>query len=139
MLLLTVGTFAGAYPLMYFAQEYITLEVAVVAAAAVAIAIIGLRAVTLMRVSWAIAGVVLPGAAIMAITLVAAIWKPLQGMLLTVEALGFFIGAMLLIPKVRAASASFLAVSRSQPTPAGRTPSSNASGMTGPKGDSTSG
>ena len=37
MLLLTVGTFAGAYPLMYFAQEYISLEVAVVVAAAIAI------------------------------------------------------------------------------------------------------
>ena len=29
MLLLTVGTFAGAYPLMYFAQEYISLGPAV--------------------------------------------------------------------------------------------------------------
>ncbi|MGD9127607.1 MAG: prepilin-type N-terminal cleavage/methylation domain-containing protein, partial [Planctomycetia bacterium] len=33
MLLLTIGTFAGAYPLMYFAQEYTDLHVAVFASA----------------------------------------------------------------------------------------------------------
>ena len=48
MLLLTVGTFAGAYPLMYFAQEYISLGPAVLMSAGIAIAIIGVRAVTLM-------------------------------------------------------------------------------------------
>ena len=45
MLLLTVGTFAGAYPLMYFAQEYIPLGPAVLISAGVAVAIIGVRAV----------------------------------------------------------------------------------------------
>ncbi|MCA9202197.1 MAG: hypothetical protein KDA59_04100, partial [Planctomycetales bacterium] len=35
MLLLTVGTFAGAYPLMYFAQEYVPLSVAVLVSASV--------------------------------------------------------------------------------------------------------
>src|SRR5205823_13148832 len=44
MLLLTVGTFAGAYPLMYFAQEYIPLGPAVLISAAVALSIIGVRA-----------------------------------------------------------------------------------------------
>jgi prepilin-type N-terminal cleavage/methylation domain-containing protein len=115
MLLLTVGTFAGAYPLMYFAQEYISLERAVVISAAVAMIIVSLRAVTLMKIYWAIIGVILPGAAIMALTLIAAINKPLQGMLLTIEGLGFFIAVMLLIPRIRAASANFLAVSRPQP------------------------
>ena len=33
ILLLTVGTFAGAYPLMYFAQEYIALGPAVLISA----------------------------------------------------------------------------------------------------------
>jgi prepilin-type N-terminal cleavage/methylation domain-containing protein len=107
MLLLTVGTFAGAYPLMYFAQEYIALWLAVLLSAGIAIAVVGIRAVTLMRAGWAIAGVVLPAAAIMAITLVAVIWKPLQGILLTTEALGFFIAAMTLMPKVQAASTTF--------------------------------
>ena len=40
MLLLTVGTFAGAYPLMYFAQEYIPLGPAVLISAGIAIVII---------------------------------------------------------------------------------------------------
>jgi hypothetical protein len=101
MLLLTVGTFAGAYPLMYFAQEYIALGPAVLVSAGVALAIICVRAVTLMRAWLALAGVVLPAAAIMAVTLVAAVWSNLQGILLTAEALGFFIAAMMLIPRLR--------------------------------------
>jgi prepilin-type N-terminal cleavage/methylation domain-containing protein len=103
MLLLTVGTFAGAYPLMYFAQEYIALGPAVMSAAGIALVIIGARAVTLMPFWLALSGVILPAAAIMAITLVAAIWPSLQGILLTVETLAFFIAAMLLIRKIRAA------------------------------------
>lgn len=101
MLLLTVGTFAGAYPLMYFAQEYISLEGAVVAAAGIALAIVGIRSVTLMGLRRALVGVVLPAAIIMAVTLVAAIVPRLQGILLTAMALGFFVVAMTLIPKLR--------------------------------------
>ncbi len=112
MLLLTVGTFAGAYPLMYFAQEYISLGPAVVASAAVAVAIIGARSVTLMGWKPALAGIVVPAALIMTVTLVAAIWPSLQGMLLTSEALGFFIAAMMLMPKVNAASSRFWVLSR---------------------------
>lgn len=103
MLLLTVGTFAGAYPLMYFAQEYISLGMAVLTSAGVALAIIGVRAVTLMGVWLAVVGVVLPAAAILAVTLVAAVWPNFQGILLTAEALGFFIAAMMLIPRLRTA------------------------------------
>jgi hypothetical protein len=105
MLLLTVGTFAGAYPLMYFAQEYIPLWAAVAASAGVALAIIGVRAVTLTGARLALAGVVLPAAVIMAVTLVAAIAPRLQGILLTAEALAFFIAAMMLLPHLRAESA----------------------------------
>ncbi len=119
MLLLTVGTFAGAYPLMYFAQEYIALGPAVVLSAAVAIAIIGLRAVTLLGLWRGIFGVVLPAAAIMSITLLAAIWTPLQGILLTSEALGFFIATMMLMPKVNAASTRFWAFARDPAAAAG--------------------
>jgi prepilin-type N-terminal cleavage/methylation domain-containing protein len=100
MLLLTVGTFAGAYPLMYFAQEYISLGTAVLTSAGIALAIIGVRALTLMGPWLALGGVVLPGAAILAVTLVAAVWPNLQGILLTAEALGFFIAAMMLIPRI---------------------------------------
>lgn len=112
MLLLTVGTFAGAYPLMYFAQEYISLGPAVVVSAAVAIVIIGVRAVTLMGPWRGFAGIVLPATVILTITMIAAIWTPLQGMLLTALALGFFIAAMLLMPKVTEASAGFWGLSR---------------------------
>jgi hypothetical protein len=104
MLLFTVGTFAGAYPLMYFAQEYISLGPAVLISSGVALAIIGVRALTLMPGWLALAGVVFPGVVILAVTLVAAIWPSYQGILLTAEALGFFIAAMMLIPKIRPGS-----------------------------------
>jgi prepilin-type N-terminal cleavage/methylation domain-containing protein len=106
MLLLTVGTFAGAYPLMYFAQEYIPLEQAVMASAGIALAIIGIRAITLVGLKLALAGVILPGAVILAITLTIAILPRLQGILLTTEALGFFIVAMMLFPRLRIGSAA---------------------------------
>lgn len=117
MLLLTVGTFAGAYPLMYFAQEYISLGPAVVASAAIAIAIIGLRAVTLMGFKHGLAGVVLPATLIMSITLIAAIWPSLQGIMLTSEALGFFIAAMMLMPLVNAAANKFWVLTRNVSEP----------------------
>ena len=100
MLLLTIGTFAGAYPLMYFAQEYLSLLPAMLISAALAIVVIGLRAITLMGFWSAICGIVLPASAIMAITLSATIWPQMQGVLLTVLALGTFIAAMMLMPKV---------------------------------------
>ena len=104
MLLLAVGTFAGAYPLMYFAQEYIALGPAVLISAGFALTVIGVLAVTLMGVWLALGGVLLPAAAILAVTLTAAIWPALQGILLTVELLGFFIAAMLLLARIRAAA-----------------------------------
>jgi prepilin-type N-terminal cleavage/methylation domain-containing protein len=105
MLLLTVGTFAGAYPLMYFAQEYISLAPALLLSAGVALTIIAVRAFTLMGLGLTLTGVVLPAAAIWTVTLIAAIWPSLQGILLTAEALGFFVAAMMLLPRVRLAFA----------------------------------
>src|SRR5262249_2217589 len=101
MLLLTVGTFAGASPLMYFAQEDVPLPRAVLASAGGAILVIGVRAVTLMGARLALAGVVLPAVVFMAVTLTAAVVPRLQGILLTAMALGFFIVAMMLFPKLR--------------------------------------
>ncbi len=101
VLLLTVGTFAGAYPLMYFAQEYIPLGSAVLVSAGIALTIIGVRSLTLIGFKLAVAGVLVPAATILAITMTAAIFPRLQGILLTTEALGFFIVAMMLIPKLR--------------------------------------
>jgi hypothetical protein len=56
-----------------------------------------------MRVWLALVGIVLPAVVILAITLVAAIWPSLQGLLLTAEALGFFVTAMMLAPNLRMA------------------------------------
>jgi hypothetical protein len=120
MLLLTIGTFAGAYPLMYFAQEYVSLLPAVLISAAIAIAIIGIRTVTLMGIWRALLGVIAPAAAILAITLAAAVWPQMQGILLTVLALGLFVTAMLLMPKVNAAGNNFWGLTSRLPTaPAG--------------------
>lgn len=116
MLLLTIGTFAGAYPLMYFAQEYISLLPAVLASAVVAILIIGVRAVTLMGWWRALGGVVLPAAAIMAVTLAAVVWPQSQGILLTVLALGLFVAAMLLMPQVSLAGSGFWGVRKAAAT-----------------------
>jgi hypothetical protein len=69
-----------------------------------ALAVIGVLAVTLMGVWLALGGVLLPATAILAVTLTAAIWPALQGILLTVEVLGFFIAAMLLLARIRAAA-----------------------------------
>ena len=138
MLLLTAGTFAGAYPLMYFAQEYIPLGSAVLISGGVALAIIGLRAITLMRAWWAIGGVILPAAAIMALTLVMAIWTPLQGILLTAEALGFFIAAMMLMPKVAATSTNFWGMGWSSTAPVGPKNSGQGPRIEEPKRDADS-
>jgi prepilin-type N-terminal cleavage/methylation domain-containing protein len=104
-LLLTVGTFAGAYPLMYFAQEYLPLTTAVVASAGVAIVIIGVRAFTLLGWKRALVGVVIPAAVILAVTMPAVIVPRIQGILLTAEALAFFIVVMMLIPRLREVAA----------------------------------
>jgi prepilin-type N-terminal cleavage/methylation domain-containing protein len=117
MLLLTIGTFAGAYPLMYFAQEYMALMPAVLISGGVAIAIIGVRAVTLVGFWRALFGIVLPAAAIMAVTLCAAIWPQMQGILLTGLALGFFIAAMMLMPSVSKSGNNFWGLTSHPATP----------------------
>jgi prepilin-type N-terminal cleavage/methylation domain-containing protein len=101
MLLLILGTFTGAYPLMYFAQEFISLNIAMLAAAAMVLVIIAVRSLTIMRVPLALTGVVFPAAALQAITLVAATHTRLQGILITGVGMALFILAMLLIPRMR--------------------------------------
>jgi Tfp pilus assembly protein PilE len=104
-LLLTIGTFAASYPLMYFAQEYMSLLAAVLLSGAIAIVIIAVRAMTLMGLWRALTGIVAPAVTILAITLCAAVWHHLQGLLMTVLGLGVFIVAMILMPKVAALAA----------------------------------
>src|SRR5262249_50016769 len=100
MLLLLLGTFMGAYPLMYFAQEFIPLNAAIFTSSALILAIIAIRSVTIIGLRLALL-VILPAAAILALTLVAAIHPRLQGILVTVAGIGIFILAMLLIPRMK--------------------------------------
>ena len=101
MLLLIVGAFTGAYPLMYFAQEFIPLNAAILVSSALVLIIITVRAVTIMRLRLAILGVVLPAALMLAVTLVAATHKQLQGILITCVGMIVFIAAMTLIPRIK--------------------------------------
>jgi prepilin-type N-terminal cleavage/methylation domain-containing protein len=110
MLLLVLGTFTGAYPLMYFAQEFISLSAAMILASVLVLVIIAIRTVTIMGVRLALLGTVLPAAAMLALTLTAAIHTRLQGILITSVGLALFIVTMLLIPKLKTTA--------SQPLPA---------------------
>jgi hypothetical protein len=98
-LLLVLGTFTAAYPLMYFAQEFMPLRWAAAASAGVALLVITWRVLSITRLRLALLGFALPAALIMATTLACAVKPHLQGLLLTCEAMGFFVLAVLLIPK----------------------------------------
>jgi hypothetical protein len=84
---------------MYFAQEFVPLEVAMIGSAAVVLVIIAIRAATIMGVRLALWGTVLPATAILTVTLVAAIHPRLQGVLITGTALATFVAAMALMPR----------------------------------------
>ena len=101
MLLLVLGTFTGAYPLMYFAQEFIPLNDAIFISSALVLVIIAVRTITSMSLPLAILGIVLPAAAVLTLTIVAAIQVRLQGLLITGTGLLFFIVAMSLIPRLK--------------------------------------
>ncbi len=115
MLLLILGTFTGAYPLMYFAQEFISLRAAIFGSSALVLVVISARAVTLMGARLGLLGAALPAAAILSVTLLAATQTRLQGILITTVGLALFIAAMLLLPRIKpnATSGSL------QPSPAG--------------------
>jgi hypothetical protein len=106
MLLMMLGTFTGAYPLMYFAQEFVPLHVAMIASAAIVLLVIAIRAIRSMGFALGVGGVFMPAAATMAITLLAAVRTNLQGILLTTMALGLFMLTMTLAPRLRAAVAA---------------------------------
>lgn len=99
MLLLILGTFTSAYPLMYFAQEFIPLATAIFASSAIVLLVIAIRSITIMGFRLGLCGAVLPAIAILAVTLLAAIHTRLQGILITSVGIALFIGAMLLVPR----------------------------------------
>ncbi len=100
MLLLVLGTFTGAYPLMYFAQEFIPLNAAMGISAGIVLLIIAIRAISIMGWWLGIVGAVVPAGGIMAMTLLAAVRPNLQGIILTAMGLGIFIIAMILAPRM---------------------------------------
>ena len=101
MLLLVLGTFTGAYPLMYFAQEFIPLNAAILSSSAIVIAIIAVRAATIMGWRLALFGTVLPAVIILTITLVTAIYPRLPGILFAAAGMTLFAVAMTLMPRVK--------------------------------------
>ncbi len=103
MLLLIVGTFTGAYPLMYFAQEFIPLNAAMGISSAAVLVIIGVRAVTIMGTRLGLLGTVLPAVVVLAATLTVAIHKELQGLVITMIGLALFVVAMTLMPRLKLA------------------------------------
>jgi prepilin-type N-terminal cleavage/methylation domain-containing protein len=101
MLLLVLGAFTGAYPLMYFAQEFVPLVAAIIGSSAVVLVIIAVRSVTIMGIGPALFGTVLPAATILSVTLVAAVHPRLQGVLITGTGLAGFVAAMALMPRLK--------------------------------------
>jgi prepilin-type N-terminal cleavage/methylation domain-containing protein len=118
MLLLVLGTFAGAYPMMYFLQEFIPLNVAMFVCGGGVLLVILVRTATVIGVRYALPGVALPAGLIMWLTLTAAIRPQYQGILLTGLALGLFTVAMLLAPRLHAARAALrAALAKAVPPP----------------------
>jgi prepilin-type N-terminal cleavage/methylation domain-containing protein len=100
MLLMLIGTFTGAYPMMYFAQEFIPLQQAILLSGGAVILVLGIRAMSMLGWRLGLLGVALPAGAVMCVTLLAAIKPDLQGILLTGMALGLFVLTMALAPRL---------------------------------------
>src|SRR5207253_2907836 len=78
MLMLILGTYTAAFPLMYFAQQFVRLPVAMLLSAAAVIIVIATRVFGIMGVRVGLFGVIIPAAGIMAVTLTAAVHPHLQ-------------------------------------------------------------
>jgi prepilin-type N-terminal cleavage/methylation domain-containing protein len=101
MLLLILGTFTGAYPLMYFAQEFVPLPAAIFISSAAVLSIIGARSATIMGLRTGLLVTALPAAIIFTVTLLAALHSRLQGILMTIVGIALFVLGMLLMPRLR--------------------------------------
>jgi type II secretory pathway pseudopilin PulG len=118
MLLMIIGTFTSAFPLMYFAQEFMGLTWAMLASAGTVLFVIAARTMSLMGFKLSVAGAVFPAALIMTATLVAAVRPQLQGILLTAMALGLFLVAMTLAPRLGIKRPTLPAPAAPEPLPA---------------------
>jgi type II secretory pathway pseudopilin PulG len=104
MLLLTLGAFTGAYPLMYFAQEFIPLNYAIAGSAGLVIGLIFAWSLRVIGVRHTFAGILMPALCTMATALYIATHPQYQGLLLTAGAIALFLRAMILIPKLQPAT-----------------------------------
>jgi hypothetical protein len=100
MLLLVLGLFTGAYPLMYFAQEFIPLRAATLIVGAAVLGAISIRVISLMGTRLGLVGVTLPAGVIMTLAITCATHPGLQGLLLTALALSLFTLGMVLAPRL---------------------------------------
>jgi len=130
MLLLIVGLFAAAYPLMYFAQEFLSLTMAVVLACVAMVGILSFRAVTLLGPKVGALGVALVAACTLALTMLAATNPRMQGMLLTIEAIGALVLMTILLPHL---DLPLTAAAQPAPAPAPAPPASDKPTDTPPK------
>jgi hypothetical protein len=103
MLILVLGAFTGAYPLMYFAQEFVRLPLAISLSAGLVFGVILVRSWAVIGLWHTLRGVLLFAAGTMAVALVAATQPQLQGLLLTASAIVFFLIAMSLTPRIQLA------------------------------------
>jgi type II secretory pathway pseudopilin PulG len=101
MLILVLGAFAGAYPLMYFAQQFVRLPLAVSLSAGLVFGVIAIRSWAVIGLWHTTRGVLAPAAATMAVALAAATQPQFQGLLLTASAILFFLIAMSLLPRIQ--------------------------------------
>ena len=101
MLLLALGAFTGAYPLMYFAQEFIPLNWAVAGSAGLVVGIIAARAWRVIGFRHMVVGVLTPAVGAMGVALYLATHAQYQGLVLTGAGIAVFMVAMTLMPRLR--------------------------------------
>lgn len=104
ILILIAGCFAGAYPLMYFLQDFLTLYLAIGLAVLMTAGIVGWRFISLFGLRRGFFGGVLLPLIIVGLTLSAAIIakSAVQGVVLTILGIFTFVVAMILLPKAQA-------------------------------------
>ena len=91
---------------MYFAQELMSLGGAIALACASMVAILSIRAVALLGVKIGILGVTLMATFVLTLTMLAAVHPQMQGILLTVQAIGAMVAMTILLPRTRLALAA---------------------------------
>lgn len=101
---LVVGCFAGAYPMMYFLQDFISLTPAIALASVAVIAVIAWRVISLFGLKHGLFGGVIVPAIIIALTVAATVdARPAtQGVLVTVLAVFGLVVSMVLVPRAQA-------------------------------------